>query len=97
MVHYKAKQVFSARHRFVHKGERLENGKLPNLAVALGLSCLLNYSEATSVFKSKVDLVQYLDFIFLSDKVRTGSSKDILSQLSASVGWKPRTHKFAFI
>lgn len=61
--HYNAKSVFHSRHLYVHKGENVESYTIPFNAIALALSCILNYIELSKNFPDKVTFVKYLDFI----------------------------------
>lgn len=94
---YDAEDVFKARHRFVHKGEKLDDEILSIKAIALGLSCLLNFANAAQSFNSKVELVQYLDFIFVSKKMQPNWNNKQLKQFASFAIHKPGNYRFAFI
>ncbi len=61
--------VFHARHEYVHRGLSLDLHDVAKRALALSMLALFRYSYLAYNFRDKSTLVDYLDFIWYSDKV----------------------------
>jgi hypothetical protein len=93
---YHADQIFWARHRYVHKGEDIKDHTISSNAIALALLSLLTYADAAAAFRSKPEIVQYLDFISSADRISKRWSKRDKEAFSILLKHRRRRHTFAF-
>lgn len=94
---YQADAIFQARHRYVHKGEEVELYDLATNAVALALQSLLNYSNASFKFRSKLEIVQYLDFVALSNRISSIWNEAQQRSLVRLLKHSPKLYSLAFV
>lgn len=69
VLKHNIESVLHSRHLYVHQGEEVSERSIPVKAVGLALSCLLRYAQIAPNFSDKNKLIEYLDFIYKSDKV----------------------------
>jgi hypothetical protein len=67
LEHFDYDSVIRSRHLYVHNGIEPEDYKTSRNAVALAMSCLLMYAKITFIFKTKKDILEYLDLVYRLD------------------------------
>ena len=63
------KQLLKDRHLYVHQGIEPIQDNLRKSSSALALLCLLRFAELTHCFDSKPDILAYLDFLCVGEKL----------------------------
>jgi hypothetical protein len=69
---FNVEKVLNARHKYVHEGREIEDYTISKQAIGLALSTIFKYSELTKSYRSKEEIINYLDFIYQSEKLKGG-------------------------
>ena len=79
---FKADEVLKSRHAYVHRGQAIADPELPLFAVKLALTCLFRVAETAVRFRSRSEMLDYLEFAAGSSRVFwTNDEKDALKKI----------------
>jgi hypothetical protein len=97
ITQYDAESVLNARHSYVHGGKVIEDYNIPMKAICLALSCLLRYAEVAHSFKSKKDLLYYLDFVSAGMRLSSIWNEAEKKVFNEMLKHKQKSHVFLFL
>lgn len=89
--------IFNARHRYVHRGDEIFEFKMSTEAIVLSILALLNYSNATTKFSSKQDLLNYLDFVISSERISKSWTSKQHNNFGSLLRHSKKEYSFEFL